>query len=214
MGKVPEDVKEDILKVMWSISDNRVVALANELKDVMHDAANVSLDRDSFKALVIHRLGPQMAQLNELKSELFPERTGEETGIDGKSHFQALFKAMEHTNMMEAFDKWKAEESEKAAKEEKTLIRLRNKEENKLIMEENRIIKDTEEQAKKEVEDVIKSERDAAEKDVEKAEAEKLEAAEARFLQISSPNRRLASDLAAGGVQVQLKEFMTEIKSK
>merc|ERR1712019_100921 len=104
---------------------------------------------------------------------------------------------------MKAFDAWKAKEKER------------------IIQERKQIIQDTETHAKKEVKEVTESERNAELAEEVKEARDEQEAVQrrpvfrsrARFLK-ASMDRPLAEDLTAGGVSIQLREFMAEIKSR
>lgn len=69
---VSEDTKEDVLKVMSGISDNRVVRLANDVEDAMHDAATFSLSRAAFKTSLATKMESKMEDIQELRQEYFP----------------------------------------------------------------------------------------------------------------------------------------------
>merc|ERR1712048_1301896 len=141
--KVSAETKEDVLKMMSAISDNRVVRLANDVEDALHDAATYSLSREAFKISLAKKLESKMDDMQELREEYYPHIGAGDEITEGKGSFQAVLDSLEDTEMMKAFDAWKSKEEKQIAQERK------------------QIIKDTKQDAEKDVKTVTEEERAA-----------------------------------------------------
>lgn len=159
----------------------------------MHDAATFSLSREAFKTSLAQKLESKMDDIQELRQEYFPNEGAADVSVGGKERFQAVLDSLEDTKMMKSFDAWKLKEEEQITKEKQ------------------KIIKDTKDVAKKDVEKVTEVERAAELAEEAKEAQEKLELDQKRPF-FRTTGRRLGEDLTAGGVNIQLKEFMTEMK--
>merc|ERR1712187_185763 len=61
--KVPDEMKEHVLKVLSSLSDDRLKSLMEEMAVALHQAMNATMDHSEFKQLTTERFAERKKEL-------------------------------------------------------------------------------------------------------------------------------------------------------
>jgi len=99
-----DEAKESVLHSMQSFSDSRIMTLAQDMSQAVHEALDADLDRDGFRALVVDRIQPRLAEMQSLRDDFFSSSAG--GPAETSSRFEAVIEGVENSRLMHSFDRW------------------------------------------------------------------------------------------------------------